>query len=250
MSYLINHITKRQNLQSTLPYIALVWILISVLTIISISITLTLCLLGESFKKRECIIIFTAVFTIVSVFLGTMLTILQKMRETFPLNIMVLTVFGICISIAEGYPVINVSVLTKLGAWFGALTLCSILATIGTFVKNDLRNHTIAFLIYYAVVLIVTMLVYIGVYFGGYPNLALGIFVVGVLAIMIPITICFGQLTFSQFIHGFNPDYCLATLVLFTTVLGFFVIFSVEIHLLMNRYLTTMKTMNVSLNVL
>ncbi|KAH8848821.1 hypothetical protein KSF78_0009756 [Schistosoma japonicum] len=80
------------------------------------------------------------------------------------------------------------------------------------------------------------------------PLLALGIFVAGVLAVMIPVAVCFGQLTFSQFIHGYNPDYCLAVLVLLTTVLGFFVIFSVEINLLKN--LTASKTMNVSLYVL
>ncbi|TNN10650.1 hypothetical protein EWB00_005172 [Schistosoma japonicum] len=248
MNYIINLIVKRQNLQSKLSYITMVWILISVLTVISITITLTLDLLGNHSKRKECVIIFTVVFIIVSVFLGTMLTVLQKMRETFPLNIMVLTVYAICISVAEGYPVINVSVLIKVGAWFGALILCSILATIGIFIKSDLRNHSIAFLIYCAVVLIVTMIVYIGVYFGGYPNLALGIFVAGVLAVMIPVAVCFGQLTFSQFIHGYNPDYCLAVLVLLTTVLGFFVIFSVEVNLLMK--LTGSKTMNVSLYVL
>nr|AAW25595.1 SJCHGC09323 protein [Schistosoma japonicum] len=248
MIYIFNFIVKRQNLQSKLSYTTMVWILISVLTVISITITLTLDLLGESFKKEECVIIFTVVFIIVSVFLGTMLTALQKMRETFPLNIMVLTAYAICISVAEGYPVINVSVLIKVGAWFGALILCSILATIGIFIKSDLRNHSIAFLIYCAVVLICNIDSVYRCLFWRLSTLALGIFVAGVLAVMIPVAVCFGQLTFSQFIHGYNPDYCLAVLVLLTTVLGFFVIFSVEVNLLMK--LTGSKTMNVSLYVL
>ncbi|KAH8848822.1 hypothetical protein KSF78_0009708 [Schistosoma japonicum] len=225
MNYIINFILKRQNLQSKLSYTTMVWILFSVLTIISITITLTLEFTGKIIQKGRMCYNFHSCF------------------------------HAICISVAEGYPVINVSVLIKVGAWFGALFLCSLLATIGIFIKSDLRNHSIAFLIYCAVVLICNNDSVYWCLFWKLSKLnqyaillALGIFVAGVLAVMIPVAVCFGQLTFSQFIHGYNPDYCLAVLVLLTTVLGFFVIFSVEVNLLKN--LTASKTMNVSLYVL
>ncbi|KAH8875121.1 hypothetical protein KSF78_0004543 [Schistosoma japonicum] len=136
MNYIINFILKRQNLQSKLSYI-------------------TMCI-DSHFNYYNTNIGFTGRF-------------IQKERMCYNFHS---CFHAICISVAEGYPVINVSILIKVGAWFGALILCSILATIGIFIKSDLRNYSIAFLIYCAVVLIVTMIVYIGVYFGSYPNVS------------------------------------------------------------------------------
>ncbi|XP_018650668.1 hypothetical protein Smp_121930.1 [Schistosoma mansoni] len=230
MGFRIKHIFQWNVRQPKPSYTAMVLILTSALSVVSITVTLILSVL-KNFKTNECVTIFTVAFTIIGTFLGMMLVILRKMRETYPLNIIMLILYGACISVAQGYSVINACVLVKVGAWAIAFVLLSILVPIGMVIKTDLSEHTSALIIYCAAELFITTVVFTGLMIADHKKIALAVFVAGVLAILIPLAIGFGQLTFgTNLSYTFNPDYCIAALTLFTTLLGFFVTSSVEVH--------------------
>uniref|UniRef100_A0A3Q0KKB0 Bax inhibitor 1-related n=1 Tax=Schistosoma mansoni TaxID=6183 RepID=A0A3Q0KKB0_SCHMA len=214
MGFRIKHIFQWNVRQPKPSYTAMVLILTSALSVVSITVTLILSVL-KNFKTNECVTIFTVAFTIIGTFLGMMLVILRKMRETYPLNIIMLILYGACISVAQGYSVINACVLVKVGAWAIAFVLLSILVPIGMVIKTDLSEHTSALIIYCAAELFITTVVFTGLMIADHKKLAIG----------------FGQLTFgTNLSYTFNPDYCIAALTLFTTLLGFFVTSSVEVH--------------------
>ncbi|CAI2729097.1 unnamed protein product [Schistosoma spindalis] len=231
MGFRIKHIFHQNALQPKLPYIAMVLILTSVLSVISMIVTLTLSLLNGEFKTNTCITIFAGVFNIIGFFLGMMLVILQKMRETFPLNIIMLILYGLAVSAAQGYSIINVEVPVKAIAWVIAFVLLSILVPIGFVIKTDLSQYTSVFIIYCVAELSTIMVAFLGLIIAGYTQVALAVFVAGAFPILIPLAIGFGQLIFgTSFSYTYNPDYCLASLTLFTTLLGFFISISVEGH--------------------
>ncbi|CAH8536378.1 unnamed protein product [Schistosoma bovis] len=231
MGFRIKYIFQQNALQPKLPYTAMVLILTSVLSVLSIIVTLTLFLLGGEFKSPTCIIIFTSVFNIIGFFLGMMLVILRKMRETFPLNIIMSILYGLAISAAQGYSIINVEILVKVIAWVIAFVLLSILVPVGMVIKTDLSQYTSVFMIYCVAELSTITVVFIGLIIAGNTQVALAVYAAGVLPILIPLAIGFGQLTFSTISsYTYYPDYCLASLTLFTTLLGFFTTISVEAH--------------------
>ncbi|CAH8523055.1 unnamed protein product [Schistosoma intercalatum] len=142
----------------------------------------------EEFKSATCITIFTSVFNIIGFFLGMMLVILRKMRETYPLNIIMLILYGLAISAAQGYSIINVEILVKVIAWVIAFVLLSILVPVGMVIKTDLSQYTSVFMIYCVAELSTITIVFIGLIIAGYTQVALAVYVAGVLPILIPVS--------------------------------------------------------------
>ncbi|CAH8537998.1 unnamed protein product [Schistosoma margrebowiei] len=189
MGFRIKHIFQQNALQSKLPYTAMVLILTSVLSVLSITVTLTLSLLSKEFKTDTCITIFTSVFNIIGFFLGLMLVILRKMRETNPLNIIMLILYGLTISAAQGYSIINVELLVKGIAWVIAFVLHSILVPIGIVIKTDLSQYTTVLIIYCVAELSTITVVFIGLIIADYTQVALAVYAAGVWPILIPVSL-------------------------------------------------------------
>ncbi|CAH8543720.1 unnamed protein product [Schistosoma rodhaini] len=188
MGFRIKHIFQWNVLKRKLSYTAMVLILISALSVVSITVTLILSVLKDEFKKETCVNIFTVAFTMIGTFLGVMLVILRNMRETYPLNIIMLILYGACISVAQGYSIINVCVLVKVGAWAIAFVLLSILVPIGMVIKTDLSKYTSTLVIYFAAGLFIITAVFTGLMIAGHKKVALVVLMAGVLAILIPVS--------------------------------------------------------------
>ncbi|KAH9587120.1 hypothetical protein MS3_00004975 [Schistosoma haematobium] len=212
MGFRIKHIFQQNALQPKLSYTAMVLILTSVLSILSIIVTLTLSLLGREFKSATCITIFTSVFK------NDVGYFTEDERNVSPeYNNVNFIRFGyICSSWILYHQCGNSSKSHSMGYCFR--------------VAFDFGPGCV-FMFYCVAELSTITIVFIGLIIAGYTQVALAVYVAGVLPLLIPLAIGFGQLTFStSSSYTYNPDYCLASLTLFTTLLGFFITISVEAH--------------------
>nr|CAH8852602.1 unnamed protein product [Trichobilharzia regenti] len=114
---------------------------------------------------------------------------LDTIRTKFPLNLFIMLLHSILASVLTGIPFIEKEFNWVLIVTGSAVVLYILLISIGAALPVDLSRHYIAVLIYDITVLVVTLAVSIGVYYGtGNYKLALVILSFGLTALVIPET--------------------------------------------------------------